>query len=99
MDDEDLNWERLATVAQWLRDHENDWPEPKAEWFETSLKAFEDMLGRGRPLTDNQMAWVEKVADAAEIDLPAPKRKPVPPGKPVALIIDGMKKPARPPGM
>jgi len=79
---------------------EDDWPEAKQDWFATSLRAFEDVRERGVfPLSDKQLAWVEKVADALGVDLPrADRGRPIPRGRPVALAVDAMPKPLRPPG-
>ena len=78
---------------------EDDWPEAKQDWFATSLRAFEDVRERGVfPLSDKQLAWVEKVADALGVDLPrADRGRPIPRGRPVALAVDAMPKPLRPP--
>ncbi len=98
MGDEQLHRDRLDAAVAALRAGEADWPDGLAAWFGESLRAFEDMLDRGRfPLTEKQAGWLEKVAAALELDLPEAPRAPVPRGKPVALLVDSMPRPRRPP--
>jgi hypothetical protein len=102
MTDEELDRRQLDAILPLLSErlghvYPNDSEERRA-WFRASLDAFRDMKDRGYyPLSDKQRAWVRKVADVLDVDLPEPLRAPVPRGKPVDLLVDKMKRPNKPP--
>lgn len=96
--EERLHREQLDAAIKALNEDDRDWPDKTAAWLAESLAAFEDMRERdGFPLSDKQHAWVEKVAETLEVDLPRPPPVPVPKGKPVGLLVDQMPKPLKPP--
>lgn len=93
---------QLDAVIDALQDDDRKTPpNVSVEWLDASLDAFVDMRDRDRPLTDKQVAWVQQVADALDVCLPAaaPAREPTYPGGRVPMpALDAMPKPLKPPG-
>jgi|HubBroStandDraft_3_1064219.scaffolds.fasta_scaffold02050_5 hypothetical protein len=106
--DEELHDRHVEALREVLKALEDPWTDDlnvSHAWLFASRDAFTNMLdnitadeARFRTLTQPQLDWLKKVADAIGVTIFRVEAKDVPKGRPVQLLIDKMPKPTRPPG-